>query len=476
MKLVFATGIYPPTIGGPATYVEQLAKECIRREYDVVVVTFEKGVPGIEESDEGGKRVVRVSKVGGPYVRWRRYAKALKQYASDADAVIAFSSVSVGIPLRMAKLKKPVRVLRLGGDYFWERYTGLGGRKTLREWYKTAPTVLKPTITDNAFYFLTQFLNTKIVEPILQNMHHIVFTTAFQEDMYQLHYPHLPFHSVIENAFPEPEVISESPHMHTADDLRARQFRLLYFGRFVGFKNLGSLLRAIALLPHARLTLIGEGPQAAPLRLLVQKLGILERVSFGAPKSSSEKRALFAGHDAMIVPSLTDISPHAALEARAAAMPVLLTEETGLDAGLTEGMMLRPLREPKEIVRAVLELEQQYEEAAQAAMSAIRARSWEQVADEWEELLKNLMSRQTLEVESGQDEKSQNSQPSALKAQALNGRIQKIQRKRRERAHGSAKYSSSDSSHSGLPSALRLRLEERASGPRTADSSASSES
>jgi glycosyltransferase involved in cell wall biosynthesis len=391
MKIVLATGIYPPTIGGPATYVEQLAKECIRREQDVVVITYEKGVKDIEESDEGGRRVVRIAKWGGPYVRWRRYAKALKQYASDADAIIAFSSVSVGMPLRMAKLKKPHRFLRLGGDYFWERYTGLGGRRTLREWYKLSPPGFKHTVFDDAAYRLTQFLNRYMLHPLLRQFHHIVFTTGFQERMYKLHYSDLPHHSVIENSFPENVVIETSPHMIDAEELRARQFRLLYFGRLVGFKNLEVLLRAIALLPHARLTIVGEGPLAAKLRTLVQQLGVLERVSLLAPKQSSEKRALFADHDLMILPSLTDISPHSALEARAFAMPVLLTEETGLSEQLTKGMVLRKLREPEDIVRSVLEIEQNYEQITKDAMGPIPERSWEQVADEWMGLLKGVL-------------------------------------------------------------------------------------
>ena len=40
MKIVLATGIYPPDIGGPATYVSCLASEFSRLGMEVIVVTY----------------------------------------------------------------------------------------------------------------------------------------------------------------------------------------------------------------------------------------------------------------------------------------------------------------------------------------------------------------------------------------------------------------------------------------------------
>src|SRR3989344_232710 len=39
-KLVIATGIFPPDIGGPATYSETMARELTRRGFEVVVITY----------------------------------------------------------------------------------------------------------------------------------------------------------------------------------------------------------------------------------------------------------------------------------------------------------------------------------------------------------------------------------------------------------------------------------------------------
>ncbi|MBU2219306.1 hypothetical protein KKG15_02345, partial [Patescibacteria group bacterium] len=47
MRILIATGIYPPDIGGPATYAKNLADEFLRRGCGVKVITYsiEKKLP-----------------------------------------------------------------------------------------------------------------------------------------------------------------------------------------------------------------------------------------------------------------------------------------------------------------------------------------------------------------------------------------------------------------------------------------------
>ena len=108
MKVVLATGIYPPEIGGPATYVRALAAELSKKNIDVTVITY--GEPHTAED----WRVITVSK-SIPILRWIAYAFTLRAHGKDADAVIAFSSMSAGVPLWLAHLKKPKKILRLAG-------------------------------------------------------------------------------------------------------------------------------------------------------------------------------------------------------------------------------------------------------------------------------------------------------------------------------------------------------------------------
>lgn len=364
MRIVIATGIYPPQIGGIATYAEALAKELRIRGHEVTVVTYgqmENGKLKIENDD-----VVSVSNVGGAIARWRRYAKELQKHASDADFVLALSSVSVGIPLIMARLKRPKKILRLGGDFFWERYTDNGGRNSLKEWYASR-------------FGLWRVINSLFMGKILRSFDQLVYSTEMQRDLHWNFYSSLPPTSVLENAVP-----SGSPVLHTLHT----PMRLFCMSRFVGFKNLESLIEAMVQLPQARLTMVGDGPLRERLKRLSVSLRLTDRIAWKGVVTSSP--SLFAEHDLLIIPSVTEISPNTALEARAAGLSILLSEETGLSTALRSGMEVRSLRTAEEITHAILEIQSRYDDTARAAASPPLARSWSTVADEWVSFFSSL--------------------------------------------------------------------------------------
>lgn len=399
MKIILATGIYPPDIGGPATYVRALVGELVKSGIEVVVVAYSRtsglGHRTSENSESrspnpevrGGWEVVLVPKAGGPLLRWLRYTRALRTHAADADVVLAFSLVSCGVPLWWAHLKKPFDkaqgkpklLLRLGGDFLWERYTDCGGGLGLRAWY------------ESRFWLLVGSLFRWLVRFLLRTFDHIVFSTRLQEAIYERHYLHLPTHTVIENALPAP---TPGPSPAVAGEGRTRHapFRLLFIGRFVAFKNLSALLRAMTELPETSLTLVGEGPLQHFLEGNVRGLHIQDQVTFH-PKVNQEGRGiLFREHDLLVIPSVTEMSPNTALEARVAGVPVLLTEETGLSERLRQGMIIRKLRTPEQIRDALREAMAQYERIAEEAARMPTSRPWSAIAGEYLELFPKLAS------------------------------------------------------------------------------------
>ncbi|MBI1813322.1 glycosyltransferase family 4 protein [Candidatus Peregrinibacteria bacterium] len=368
MKIVLATGIYPPEIGGPATYARNLAEKLKERGGEVTVIAY-GSESGIQNSENRKWQVVWISRRGGPIARWNRYAKALQEHAKDADIVYAFSSVSCGIPIVLARLKKPKEILRLGGDFLWERYTDIGGKRSLRSFYMVYPGM------------------KQMMRLLLRRFHFIVFSTVFQERLCEFLHPRLPPHRVIENAIPEGR-----PQLHQKHD----PFRLLFLGRFVRFKNLSSLIRAVSLLPYVHLTLAGDGPARKNIQTLVAKLGLQGRVKILEIVAGPEKETLLAEHDLLVLPSFTELSPHAAIEARVAGLPVLLTEEMGLSPALNEGMLIKTLRTSEDITRAVMEAEQKYGEIAQGAARPLsQGRPWDALVEETMELFRSIVSEQT---------------------------------------------------------------------------------
>lgn len=106
MKLVIATPLYPPEIGGPATYSKLL----------------EEGLPahGIEVDLVKFSDVRYLPKLIRHYAYYRRVLKAARR----ADAVLALDPVSVGLPAMCAARRagKPF-VVKVVGDYAWEQGT-----------------------------------------------------------------------------------------------------------------------------------------------------------------------------------------------------------------------------------------------------------------------------------------------------------------------------------------------------------------
>src|SRR6056297_1754316 len=104
--------------------------------------------------------------------------------------------------------------------------------------------------------------------------------------------------------------------------------RILFAGRFVYYKGLEYLLRAVGKVKGISCILIGDGPRRKELEKLAGKLGISERVLFPGHLEESLYRAVFERSDLFVLPSVyrTEAFGLVALEAMAAGMPLITTE------------------------------------------------------------------------------------------------------------------------------------------------------
>src|SRR3989344_2242944 len=104
MKVLIATGLYPPEIGGPATYSKCLEELLPAQGIKVAVLPF--------------SRVRRWPKV----VRHIAYFFLVLREGYRTDAVYAQDPVSVGLPAFFGAflMRKPF-FLKVVGDYAWEQ-------------------------------------------------------------------------------------------------------------------------------------------------------------------------------------------------------------------------------------------------------------------------------------------------------------------------------------------------------------------
>ena len=121
MKLVIATPLYPPEIGGPATYSKLLVEGLPSKGIKVYLVKF------------GGVR--HLPKI----IRHYAYYRQVLRVARDAGAVLALDPVSTGLPAMKAAQKagKPF-VVKIVGDYAWEQgHQRFGVTQNLDEFVQT---------------------------------------------------------------------------------------------------------------------------------------------------------------------------------------------------------------------------------------------------------------------------------------------------------------------------------------------------
>jgi glycosyltransferase involved in cell wall biosynthesis len=116
---------------------------------------------------------------------------------------------------------------------------------------------------------------------------------------------------------------------------------VLAVGRLSREKAQADLLRAFARLAResagarARLVLVGEGPERAALEELAAELGLGGRVVFAG--QTSDVAPFYAAADLFALPSHSEGSPYALLEAMAAGVPVVATRVGGVPEIVSDG-------------------------------------------------------------------------------------------------------------------------------------------
>ncbi len=104
MNLLIATGLYPPDIGGPATYTKFLERHLPQHDVLLSVVAF-----------TDVRKYPRI-------IRHGIYLYRLLRKGVNADIIYALDTVSVGVPALLASiLLRKTLYLRVPGDYAWEQ-------------------------------------------------------------------------------------------------------------------------------------------------------------------------------------------------------------------------------------------------------------------------------------------------------------------------------------------------------------------
>ena len=152
--------------------------------------------------------------------------------------------------------------------------------------------------------------------------------------------------------------------------------------RLTPIKNIGSVIRAAERLKEQgieiHVNIAGSGPSEPELRNLTTELGVSDRVHFLGWRDDIGE--LLSGWHLLVMPSLDESFPFSALEAMAAARPVLASRVGGLPEIVVDGVtgFLIPPKDNEALVRHIAELAKD-----RVKLAAMGQAGWERAQKEF---------------------------------------------------------------------------------------------
>ncbi|KKW19785.1 MAG: hypothetical protein UY63_C0006G0027 [Parcubacteria group bacterium GW2011_GWA2_51_10] len=296
MRIVLATGIYPPDIGGHSFYAQKL-KEALEKQGHVIQLCL-----------YGRLKLFPTS------IRHVAFGMKLLLAIRGQDAVIAFDTFSVAVPAGVvARITGKPTLVRAAGDFVWESY--------IERTHDFLP--LPDVYRHRERWNLKERLSFRIIRWALAHVH-IVFSTDWIKDIWLREYGFdISRTHVIENAI-EPKLESIPP----------KRKNFLFYSRAIALKNAEAFRRALA---HAK----RHHPDIELEEGQISHDELLKRM-----QSSY----------AVVVPSISEVSPNIVIESLRCGKPFLMTKYSGYAKRFADyGVLVDPLSE-NDMERGIREL------------------------------------------------------------------------------------------------------------------------
>ena len=317
-RILLVTEIFPPQIGGPATFIDRLGGALAARGHRVSVVCSSDTPVHASDRD----RPFRVVRICGR----TRIARELRTRLVLARELFLHRLVLVnGLESQAAAAARRLRrryTLKIVGDIVWEAARNEGLTDLDIDAFQSSPSAdasLERVRARRARY--------------LEGASRIIIPSEYLRAMVTgwgvaPEKTAVVFNGVEERAFAEPPAGRRPGELLDA----------VFVGRLTNWKGVDAILLAVRNLAGVRATIIGDGPELPAMKDLCRRLKLSEKIVFtGRMDAAGVEERLSRAH-VLILPSLYEGLSHALLEAGAKAVPCIASDRGGNPEVLADGV------------------------------------------------------------------------------------------------------------------------------------------
>lgn len=317
MNICLITGIFPPDIGGPATYVSRLAQSLHQEKHQVTVITL-----GDERLDFPFP-VKRISRRSSLPLRLLRVFLTLLRHGWRSEV---WYINGLELPAVLAgKLLRKRLVMKIVSDYAWERAGNqklttdsvLEFQQKRQHWKVELHKIVRSWLVRQAAAVITPSRHVKNL---------VCSWNAPAERV-----------RVIYNAVePLPENLGTKQELRRQLELPTHAFLIITVGRLIPLKGIDRLIQAFANLlgkygeaRDLRLLIVGDGPEKNSLTELTQTLNLTAQIHFLGQLEREQVLAYLRASDLFVLNSDTEGFSHVILEAMMVGAPLIATNVGG---------------------------------------------------------------------------------------------------------------------------------------------------
>ena len=302
MKILITVGIFPPDIGGPATFVPQLVNYLQNEHnYEIDILTLSES-KNLKIKDE--LFVNRIDRNLPLIFRWLSTILTIYKLGKNKDLIFV-NGLGTETTIANIFLKKKI-IRKIVGDPVWERA------------YNKAQTSENFDDFQVKDYGISISFQKKIRNLSIKNSD-IIITPSQHLKNFVINLGYKNKIEIINNGVNIPK--------KTEKIFKHDQVSITILSRLVAHKNIEKVIEAISDLnnPLIKLNIVGEGPEMPQLKMISLKSDSKENIVFHGKLNREEINHIFLNSDIFVQASNYEGLPHSLLEAMSFGIPVLCT-------------------------------------------------------------------------------------------------------------------------------------------------------